>query len=427
MGENIIISTKKTIKQYYWSILKVIPKPIKKVGKGILRPIWIFFRKSRTLFRIIRFRYPYFFQPFLYFKIRGAIRERISETKGVVIYPPTIDWSWMKQRPQQIMEGLSKKGYLCLYININHKDDSRKNSFEKINNNLYILGNINMLTGIKRPVLYIGWTDHYTLLSRYKNPVIVYDYLDDLSVSTEEVDDKKLEHHKYFLENSDIVCVTAGNLEKDARKYRKDILKLPNAANYEDFHLTKRPPVPQDLMKIVESGKPVVGYYGALAKWFDYTLVKNLAIKRPDLEIVLIGPDYDESIHKEYLDEIENIHWLGIKKYDELSEYLYYLTVTMIPFVVNKITESTSPVKIFEYMSGGKPIVSTALNECMLYESVLVAKNEQEFEEKIDEAIKLSKDKEYLKKVDIEAKNNTWQARIDALETELKKAIEKKK
>lgn len=397
---------KTLIRITYWKLLKLIPSPVKDQVKEFLIST------------------PWLVNPILYAKVRRVVKNR-QDVKGIVIYPPTVDWSWMKQRPHQLIEGLSKKGYLCFYVNINHKQRSGRSYFNKINENLYVIGDVYVLQFIKKPIILVGWTDHYRLVQRFEKPVIIYDYLDDLSVSAEEVDAQKLEHHQYFLKESQIVAVTASKLEEDALRYRKGIISVPNAGNYKDFHLEKKPSLPKDMKRILESGKKVIGYYGALAKWFDYDLIKEVAKLRPDYEFVLIGPDYDNSIHSEHLDEIENIHWLGIKKYEELPAYLYYFDLAMIPFKVNEITRATSPVKIFEYMAGGKLTVSTALDECKKYKSVLVAKDSNDFAKKIDEAVKITTEKKLVKIIDTEARKNTWEARISVIEGALKGLNEK--
>ena len=77
------------------------------------------------------------------------------------------------------------------------------------------------------------------------------------------------------------------------RRLRPDALYCPNGVDYEHFHLTSPPPVPADIADIVPSGRPIIGYYGALARWFDYELVARAAQARKDFEFVLIGPNFD--------------------------------------------------------------------------------------------------------------------------------------
>jgi hypothetical protein len=83
----------------------------------------------------------------------------------------------------------------------------------------------------------------------------------------------------------------------------------------------------------------------------------------------------------------------------------------MIPFKINEITKSTSPIKLFEYMALHKPIVTTAMPECKKYKSVMTANTEEEFALNIDSALKLKTDKKHIELLDKEAKANTWEAK----------------
>jgi len=148
-----------------------------------------------------------------------------------------------------------------------------------------------------------------------------------------------------------------------------------------------------------------------LAVWFDYDLLREVALQRRDLSFVLIGPNYDNSFPRSGLSQLPNVAWLGPQPYPNLPDFLRYFDVTTIPFVVNDITHSTSPLKLFEYMAGGKPIVVTAMHETMRYEGVLVANGAIEFSSKLDEALKLATDPEYLAVIDRVARENTWNAR----------------
>jgi len=82
---------------------------------------------------------------------------------------------------------------------------------------------------------------------------------------------------------------------------------------------------------------------------------------------------------------------------------------------------STSPVKIFEYMALHKPIVITDLYECRNYESVMIAKNHDEFIKLLDKALKLRNDKNYIKRLDKEAQENDWSKKAKVIVDAIKK------
>jgi glycosyltransferase involved in cell wall biosynthesis len=242
---------------------------------------------------------------------------------------------------------------------------------------------------------------------------LIYDYLDD--IETFYGDREKMRRdHQAALQQADLVLTTARRLYEQARLMRPDALLCPNGVDYQHFevcHLPVEKPPPEDIGPILGLGKPIIGYYGALARWFDYELLKQAADLRPDLSFVLIGVDLDGTLFPSQILKKGNIHWLGIKPYQELPEYLRYFKVAIIPFVLNDITHSTSPLKMFEYMAGGKPVVATAMEEVMHYAPVLIAHDLPQFSGELDHALGLAADADYLQQVDQIARENTWNKR----------------
>ena len=174
----------------------------------------------------------------------------------------------------------------------------------------------------------------------------------------------------------------------------------------------------REFQQVLNLGKPIVCYYGALAKWFDYELVRKVAATGK-YAVVLFGMKYDESFD-DRLKGAKNVYFLGPRSYDVLKYYARACDVLTIPFLVNDITRSTSPVKVFEYMAMHKPIVTTDMNECRKYDSVLIGKTHEEFITLLDKAMTLQNDPEYMAQLDRDARSNDWfmkaHAMIDMLE-----------
>ena len=104
-----------------------------------------------------------------------------------------------------------------------------------------------------------------------------------------------------------------------------------------------------------------------------------------------------------------------VKSYAVLSHYLQCFDVATIPFIVNEITHATSPLKLFEYMAGEKPIVITPMQESMHYPGVLVGKDSVEFAQQLDLALKMREDQTYLNLLRQTAMENTWEQRADEI------------
>ena len=219
------------------------------------------------------------------------------------------------------------------------------------------------------------------------------------------------------------MVVTAEALQRDVLSKRGDshLVFSCNGVDYNHFHNEIDPDFKfeKEFAEILEKGQPMIGYYGALAKWFDYQLVKELA-ETGKYQIVLFGIKYDDSYEKAGLDRQENVHFLGSRDYHVLQNYAAKMDVLTIPFLINEITKATSPVKLFEYMALNKPIVTTDMDECRKYQSVLIGHDHKEFEAKLDEALGKRSDKAYIELLDREALENTWEEKAKAIIEEMK-------
>ena len=221
---------------------------------------------------------------------------------------------------------------------------------------------------------------------------------------------------KHIIKNKqNFIIVTADKLMNYVKSIR-DIHKvamISNGVDYEHWQ-THMDIVPEKIKAIVNDKKPIIGYFGALARWVDYNLIREIAKRKPDYNIVLIGFLDDNEVRKSKVEDIKNVHYLGVVDYKELPLYGQCFNVAIIPFLLNDITESTNPIKLFEYMALNVPIVTTNLRECQKYKSTLIAKNYNEFIEKLDYALKMSKDDEYYTYLKNEALKNIWEKKAEA-------------
>lgn len=106
---------------------------------------------------------------------------------------------------------------------------------------------------------------------------------------------------------------------------------------------------------------------------------------------------------------------MGEKKYEELFNYSRLFSVSIIPFIINEVTLNCSPVKLFEYMNIGAPIVTTNMPECKKYNSVFVAEDHSSFLNLLSEVFTIPKEDNYFKLMKKEAEENTWHARANLI------------
>lgn len=168
----------------------------------------------------------------------------------------------------------------------------------------------------------------------------------------------KLEHK--LARSVDTVIYTAQNLKNYVQDMQpKNTLHVPNGVNF--AHFAGNPGVlPEEYKKIP---KPIVVYVGAMEEWFDYRLLNQAAEALPDTSFVLIGPD---KFARTRLKKLPNIHLLGRRNYADLPMYLQHANIGIIPFDVHghpELVNSIHPLKLYEYMACGLPVVSVSWDE----------------------------------------------------------------
>ena len=258
------------------------------------------------------------------------------------------------------------------------------------------------------------WPDQARHIPPGSKSRVVYEMIDDHSL--EKPDDNWKRTHQHWLRNADIVVGSADDLVGQLRAVRKDALLLPNGVRSEDWEDALRHQLPRDLVE-ARAKRIVVGYYGAIAGWFDFDMWLAAAKARPDWAFVWIGYPYGSAVEETIREavKLDNVYYLGKKPYRSLPAYLRYFDVATIPFVLNPITHACSPVKLFEYMAASKPVVATPMREILKYRSVFFASDPREFVSRIEEAHAKSTDPGYLELLRGEAHANTWRARASVL------------
>jgi teichuronic acid biosynthesis glycosyltransferase TuaH len=343
------------------------------------------------------------------------------------------------QRPQHIANNLSKEKCLVFYEVTTMTDKIKE--LKQQSNNLYLFNFNNIalnkilmkeLIKINKPKyvqLYsTDWKLSVENIENYLNNGFgfIYEYIDHLSpelAGTKNIPQNIIDKYEYVMNHKNVyVIVTADLLRDDVINHRGNI-NLGYSSNGVDYNffqtIDKNYKLDKDFNNIIKKGKPILMYYGALAKWFDYDLIKEIA-KTNKYSIVLFGIKYDEAYDNNIHDE-ENIYFLGSRDYKVLKNYAYHADILSIPFQINDITRSTSPVKLYEYMALNKPIITTNMNECTKYKSVLIGKNHKDFIAKLDEALKLKKDKNYISLENKEAKENDWSIKAKVIIDLIKK------
>lgn len=246
----------------------------------------------------------------------------------------------------------------------------------------------------------------------FKTRLNIYQCIDDFGVESYTV------RHGLPLENdviaeSDVTVATSSNLVKIKKHLNNNIHLLPNAVDMTIFERAVAESLPRP-SEIADVKTKMIGFTGNMDNVrFDFKLIKQLAEAHKDKTIVLVGPINCDDFYTQGLDKIDNVISTGSKNINELPAYLQHFDVAIIPFALNRQTESIYPLKINEYLAAGKAIVSTTFSEDIktFREWIYLAKDENHFIQLIDKAISENSDKRITARCE-KAKSNTWTERV---------------
>lgn len=339
------------------------------------------------------------------------------EAAGIVIFPPTIGWSaHLFQRPQQMAMAFARMGYLVFY-GVDWGGREQVRGFRYQGDRLCLMGvpteDLSILRAIPNPLM-ISYVYNFDFYRHLSEPTTIFEHIDHLDVFASSYTMEQLTAwFDVAIHKADVPVASARDLQIEMLPLRPDVVLCPNGVTFEHFAGYRPGSPPHDLEPLLS--KPIIGYYGALAEWVDYELIDYAASTLTQFNFAFIGPNYDKTMDGKSVFSRPNVFWLGPKPYEELPAYLHHFSVATIPFHVNEVTHRVSPLKLFEYMAGGKPVVTTAMRESANYRPVLIANDQTEWVERLIEAEARRNEPEFLATLQRTARANTWDQRVGSL------------
>jgi len=356
----------------YWSGLSSARRVLRRVVPLAIRR-WLWRRRQRCA-------------------VRGteAVHRGMATAPGRridVLVLPIIEWDFRFQRPQQLVTRFARDGHRVFWVRTRFGGLSESQPApEPICDGVYAVA----LPGDPRLAIYTDslgeptlgmalravhelcrtqgiaeavcvvqhpfWQPLVALLKQRYGWKVVYDCMDDhggFSTSSPAL----LEIENRLVAGSDLVVASSTKLHERLAAVNANCKLIANGADYE--HFSSLPP--REASPLAALARPVIGYYGAIAEWFDAEAMVLASRRHPDWSFVLIGHTFGAKLRG--LETRANVHLLGEKPYGELPGYLAGFDVCTIPFRRIPLTEATNPVKVYEYLSAGKPVVSAALPE----------------------------------------------------------------
>ena len=278
-----------------------------------------------------------------------------------------------------------------------------------------------------KPLLWLNPHSAIHMVGRMSEAAVVYDITDDWekvvqtsSITTEiGAQDAKLGR----CADEVIVCSSALQTSKEA-KFKRKVHLIPNGVDADHYLPVMDASLPTPLPTQAWS-EPVLGYTGTVhPQRVDVALIAALAERFPEGSVVLIGPNLLEEADRARLARYKNIHLVGAVPYQELPDWMRAFDVCIVPHLVTAFTESLNPIKLWEYLAAGKPIVSTPVAGFREYpQFVRLAADADGFAEAVRAA--LAEGSALADARRAEARKHSWHSRVEQIEVILQSCLQR--
>jgi UDP-galactopyranose mutase len=336
-------------------------------------------------------------------------------------------WNFVYQRPQHLMSRFAKQRRVFFFEEPVYDAPSQYNEIfddpvagvcvvtphitsdtENVSDALRHL--LDMFMASMNIKNYVTW--YYTPLSyafslHLKPALLVYDCMDELSSFKFAAPELKDWEQKLF-SKADIVFTGGMHLYEAKKKFHSNIYGVPSGIDIKHFKQTRkftRDPIDQESIP-----HPRIGFYGVIDERFNIELLRSVAEQRPDWHFVVIGPT--AKIDPASLPTNRNIHFIGMRDYKELPDYLAGWDIAMMPFELNEATKYISPTKTPEFLAAGKPVVSTSIHDVVHpyadKKVVSIADTPDEFVAAIEQYLSTERSKRWLSEVGALLETMSW-------------------
>ncbi len=267
---------------------------------------------------------------------------------------------------------------------------------------------------------------HYPNVGKMLSPALnVYHCVDPL-VSSYDTRHGLLSE-KEIVKNCDLVICTSKQLYKVNNERHPHAYFIPNAA---DFTLSNQANFPETpvLQALVDVKKPIIGYLGNVEGRTDFDLLNTVAELNPLKSFVFVGP-IQEFYQKKLQSKADNIYFVEAVPYQKMPQVLKGFDVAIIPFKKDDFSATIFPLKLFEYLGSGKPVISTDFNldlKEQTGDTVPYCATAGDFSEAIEEALNNDTDEKKAKRL-ATAQQNTWEKRAGEFSELLAEYFNKKK
>lgn len=268
------------------------------------------------------------------------------------------------------------------------------------------------LLKFRNPILFIFLPHMSGVVGHLKESISVY-YCTDEHASFPGVDGNGIRRAEQdLLQKVTLGFATSPEIFKNKKHFNPNFYYSPHGVDFDNFARAQDQTltIPEDIRTLPH---PIIGYFGAIDRWLDLGLIEYLARSRSNWSFVFIGK---QVIDVSALSVLPNIYFLGTRSFQDLPRYGRAFDIAIIPFYINELTISVSPIKLKEYLAMGKSVVSTPLPAVVDFAiekgGVGVAGDAEEFLELLEAALR-SDSLELVLARQESVRGETWEARAE--------------
>lgn len=257
--------------------------------------------------------------------------------------------------------------------------------------------------------------------------LVVYHCVDEHSAFPGFVDPSLVKgYDDQLTRRADLVITTSENLRLSRQALNPNTHTVLNAADVEIFNRALDPglPLPPDLASVPTPRLGVVGMHDSR---LDVDALEALARADAAWQIVLVGPVKPGQVDEGRLRRLPNVHFLGEKPRPDLPGYFKGLAVALVPYKANELTRNIFPLKLFEYLAAGLPVVAGGLPELRRFEGTIgVADGPQDYPRLVRRALADDDFDRRAERVALAAEN-TWDHRVEEISVLVERALDRRR
>jgi len=369
-----------------------------------------------------------------------------------IICISTMRWDFLWTRKQRFMDMLADRGNKIIYVEpicsitnlwkrLNESRSGVGSRIREVKKNLLVLSPSLMLPAFGRfeildymnhrllakviiklqsklrfdlPILWVYSYSATHILDLFPRKLLIYDCVDEMSAYP-GVRSKSLviQMERKLIEDADIVFTSAKGLYETKKQYNTNTFFVPNGVDVQHFAKVQNDSleIPEEMKQF---RKPILGFIGAIRPWVDLDLIKYIAQANQEWTVVLIGPVAPE-LDLSLFSEVRNVHFLGRKSLGVLPNYIKAFDVCLSVFRANELSKTVNPLKVYEYLAAGKPVVSVDMPEVRHLNNVIyLSKSYDDFVSRVRVALAENNSRRIAERMKV-AKDYSWEKLFSTL------------